>query len=184
MLEFQQGTPASFEKLLKKYYPRVLNFICRYGVGRESAEDLTQEVFLKVYHAAAGYRPRSKFQTWLFTIARNAALNSRRDQRRDHVSLQDGIGSEEGTMDRQVADERNKTASEILLAEERRLIVQAAIDALPENQRTAVLLKRFEDMSYEEIASVMQCSVMAVKSLLNRAKEALQDKLKHIEEAG
>jgi RNA polymerase sigma-70 factor (ECF subfamily) len=180
MLQFQSGSPPAFDRLLEKYYPRVLNFIGRYGVSREAAEDLAQDVFLKVHQSASSYRPRSKFQTWLFTIARNAAFNARRGKRKDQVSLQEEIASGEGRMTRQIADERQKTAPQAMLEEERRQRIQAAIESLPENQRTAVLLKRFEDMSYEQIASVMNCSVMAVKSLLNRAKEALREKLKDL----
>jgi RNA polymerase sigma-70 factor (ECF subfamily) len=177
MLEFQRGSPAAFDRLLQKYYPRVLNFICRYGVTREAAEDLTQDVFLKIYKAAANYRPRSKFQTWAFTIARNAAFNAKRSVRKDHVALEEEFDSGTGVSVRQVADDRGKNASQLMVDEEERRAIEAALASLPENQRTAVLLKRFEQMSYEEIAGVMNCSVMSVKSLLNRAKETLRIRL-------
>lgn len=173
MLEFQQGSQKSFEALLIKYYPRVLNFITRYGISRETAEDLAQEVFLKVYHSAAAYRPRAKFQTWLLTMVRNAALNALRDQRKNAFSLDEETRTEEGSMARQVVHPSQKTPQEEMIHEERMRAIQSAIDSLPENQRWAVLLKRYENMSYEEIAQTMNCSVMAVKSLLSRAKESL-----------
>ena len=173
MLEFQKGSPKSFEILLIKYYPRVLNFICRYGLTRETAEDLAQEVFFKVHHSAVGYRPRAKFQTWLLTMVRNAALNALRDGRKNAFSLDEDVPSDEGKMARQMAHPHQKNPQEVLIDEEKAEIIQAVINGLPENQRWAVLLKRYEDMSYEEIAKTMNCSVMAVKSLLSRAKESL-----------
>jgi RNA polymerase sigma-70 factor (ECF subfamily) len=173
MLEFQKGSQQSFEALLIKHYPRVLNFISRYGIVRETAEDIAQEVFLKVYHSAAQYRPRAKFQTWLLTMVRNAALNALRDQRKNAFSLDEEMPSDDGGMKRQLADSSQKNAQEELIDQERAEIIQAAINGLPENQRWAVLLKRYDNMSYEEIAQTMNCSVMAVKSLLSRAKESL-----------
>lgn len=160
-----------------KYYPRALNFISRYGILRETAEDITQEVFLKVYHSAAQYCPRAKFQTWLFTMIRNAALNSLRDQCKNAFSLDEEMPSDDGGMKRQLAHPNQKNAQEELIDQERAEIIQAAINGLPENQRWAVLLKRYDNMSYEEIAQTMNCSVMAVKSLLSRAKESLASAL-------
>jgi RNA polymerase sigma-70 factor (ECF subfamily) len=173
MLEFQQGSQKSFEALLIKYYPRVLNFISRYGISKETAEDLTQDIFLKVYHSSSSYRPRAKFQTWLLTMVRNAALNSLRDQKKNAFSLDDENITEAGAYVHQLVNPAQMNPQEQLLEQERFLQIQKAIDDLPENQRWAVLLKRYENMNYEEIAQTMNCSVMAVKSLLNRAKESL-----------
>lgn len=181
MLEFQNGSAKSFEALLIKYYPRVLNFIARFGIDPHAAEDLTQDVFLKVYNCAAQYRPRAKFQTWLLTMVRNAALNALRDQRKNAFSLDQEHETEEGTMGHQTAHPDQKNAREEMIGRERAKAIQEAINALPENQRWAVLLKRYEDMSYEEIAQTMNCSVKAVKSLLNRAKESLSVSLAKLE---
>lgn len=181
MLEFQNGSARSFEALMIKYYPRVLNFIARFGIDPHAAEDLTQEVFLKVYNYAAQYRPRAKFQTWLLTMVRNAALNAIRDQRKNAFSLDEDRETEEGTMGHQAAHPDQINAREELIGRERAKAVQDAIAALPENQRWAVLLKRYENMSYEEIAQTMNCSEKAVKSLLNRAKESLAANLAQLE---
>ena len=181
MLEFQKGSARSFEALLIKYYPRVLNFIARFGIDPHTAEDLTQEVFLKVYNYAPQYRPRAKFQTWLLTMVRNAALNAVRDQRKNAFSLDEGHETEEGAMGHQTAHPDQKNAREELIDREKAKAIQEAIHALPENQRWAVLLKRYENMSYEEIAQTMNCSEKAVKSLLNRAKESLAVSLAKID---
>lgn len=180
MLEFQKGSKQSFEALLTKHYPRVLNFISRYGIVRETAEDIAQEVFLKVYHSAVQYRPRAKFQTWLLTMVRNAALNALRDGRKNAFSLDEDLQSDEGVMKRQLAHPNQKNPQEALIDQERAEIIQAAINGLPENQRWAVLLKRYDNMSYEDIAQTMNCSVMAVKSLLSRAKESLANALEQL----
>ena len=171
MIEFQKGDARSFEKLMRKYYPRVLNFIYRYGLTRQAAEDLTQEVFLKVHQMGPSYRPNAKFQTLLYTIVRNSALNAIRNERKYAVSLDEEIEAE---------DEQASSALEVMLDHEKSEKIKAIIHELPENQRSAVLLKRYEEMSYEEIAQSLNCSVKAVKSLLNRAKETLKIKMADI----
>lgn len=179
MMEFQKGDKASFEALLRKHFPRVLNFIYRYTGGRETAEDLAQEVFIRVYKSAADYRPQSKFQTWVFTIARNLSLNElrRNAHKPKTVSLDETFSSQEGELKRQVEDPSSAAPDQAVLHREKAGAVKAAVDALPENQRVAVLLRRYEGFSYEEIARTMNVSVKAVKSLLSRAKENLRIKL-------
>ena len=170
MQEFQQGNPASFEKLLQKYYPRLLNFICRLIGNKETAEDLTQEVFIRVYKSAFSYNPRAQFQTWIYTIAKNTALNELRRPQRGNVSLEDELKIQPLT------GKESRPDYEIL-REEQIAVIQAAINSLPPQQRLAVILRRYEDFSYEEIAQTLNCSLPAVKSFLNRAKENLKDKL-------
>ncbi len=178
MLEFQKGDKASFETLMHKYYGRVLNFIYRFTGRQESAEDLTQEVFTKVYLNARSYRPQAKFQTWLFTIARNLSLNELRRAGGKNLSLDATFEDDEGSaMVHQVEDGNSPGPAQKILEEEKAALIQKAIQELPENQRTAVLLRRYEEFSYEQIAKAMGCSVEAVKSLLNRAKESLRTKL-------
>ena len=177
MLEFQKGDKASFEKLMEKYYKRILNFAYRFTRNEGTAEDLTQEVFIKVYYAGASYRPQAKFQTWLYTIAKNTCLNEMRRNQHKDVSLNETFESEESELKRQVADEKIENPSTGLLRKEVATEVKDAIHSLPENQRTAVILKRYENLSYKNIAKTMNCSVKAVKSLLNRAKENLKEKL-------
>jgi RNA polymerase sigma-70 factor, ECF subfamily len=177
MLEFQNGNKASFETLMRKYFPRLLNFIYRYVNDREIAEDITQEVFIRVYKSGPQYKPQSKFQTWVFTIARNLSLNELRRHRYKTVSLDETFSSDEGELKRQIEDPRSESPDEDILRREQASAVRAAIDDLPETQRVAVLLRRYEQFSYEEIAATMNVSVKAVKSLLSRAKEALKVKL-------
>ncbi len=180
MLEFQKGNAASFEALMRKYYPKVLNFIYRYGLTRQAAEDLTQEIFLKIHQMGPGYRPKAKFQTLLFTIVRNSALNAIRNERKYAASLDEEIESEDGSMAQQQADDKNYSPLEQMLENEKSDRIMAIINELPENQRSAVLLRRYEEMSCEEIGQSLNCSAKAVKSLLNRAKETLRVKLMDI----
>lgn len=180
MLDFQAGDPASFEILLKRYFPRILNFIYRYVGSRESAEDLTQEVFLRVYKSAARYIPRAKFKTWLYTIARNISANELRRNRHQALSLNEGIDGEEGLIGRQVEDTRASRPGEDLVRDETARAVKRAIDGLPERQRTAVILYRYENFSYQEIAGAMRISEKAVKSLLSRGREGLRSALSGI----
>jgi len=170
MLEFQKGDPRSFEKLMRKYYPRVINFIYRYGLNRHASEDLAQEIFLKIHQMGPSYNPKAKFQTLLYTIVRNSALNVIRNERKY-----------EGAIVKETADDRSASPLETMLDQEKAERIQAVINELPENQRSAVLLRRYEEMSYEEIAQSLNCSVKAVKSLLNRAKETLKVRLSDIQ---
>ena len=177
MLKFQKGDKASFEILMRKYYPRILNFVYRYSRSREIAEDLTQEVFLKVFKTASRYQPQSKFRTWLYTIAKNTSLNELRARKRITVSLDENLKSGEDEFQRQIEDTTEINPDEQALHNEMAATVKEAISALPENQRLAVILRRYENLSYEEIAKTMNVTPKAVKSLLNRAKENLKQKL-------
>ena len=179
MLAVKKGEQAPFETLMHKYYKRVFNFIYRFVSDRETAEDLTQETFLRVYRAARTYAPQAKFQTWLLTIARNLSLNDLRRRKVKMVSLQEEILTTRGQVPRQVED-KGRGPHEQLLAEERQEFVRRAISALPVHQRAAVSLRRYDDLSYEEISQVLGCSVAAVKSLLNRAKENLRQQLESV----
>lgn len=180
MLDFQSGDKQAFERLMRKYFPRVLNFIYRYVGQRELAEELTQEVFIKVYKTAGKYTVQSKLQTWLFTIAKNTSLNELRRHKHRIYSLDASVQGTEGSVPVQHEDERATDPSEALLKKEKGDQVRQAILSLPENQRTAVLLRRYEQMSYDEIAVTMNVSPKAVKSLLNRAKENLRERLRHL----
>lgn len=176
MLEFQKGDQASFETLLRKYYPKIFSFIYRFVGSRETAEDLTQETLIRVFHSRKTYRPQAKFQTWVYTIAKNISLNELRRSRRKHVSLTGGDG-ESAVLLRQLEDPAFPRPDRALMQEELQSLIRTAINSLPENQQLAVVLRRYEEFSYEEIARVLKCSVSAVKSLLNRAKEQLKIKL-------
>ena len=175
MLEFQKGDKTSFEKLMERNFKKVFNLIYRFVNSQEVAEDLTQEVFLKIYKAGPTYQPQSKFLTWVYQIARNISLNELR--KKNPVSLDQTMDSEDGEYQKEYADTRTQNPFQKVSQEEIQSMIREAVASLPENQRMAVLLKRYENFSYEEIAETLDCSVKAVKSLLNRAKENLKEKL-------
>ena len=176
MMAVKKGDRDAFDDLMRKYYPRILNFAYRFIGNRQLAEDLTQDVFLKVYNSAARYQPRSKFQTWLYTIAKNTCLNELRRIRGKMLSLDDTVDVKEGELKKELPDPGADPAVEFLQKEKERQ-VRAAIHELPENQRIAVILKRYEDFTYAEIAATLAVTDQAVKSLLSRAKVNLKNKL-------
>lgn len=178
MLKFKGGNKAAFEELLDKYQKPIINFIYRLIQDRSEADDLAQEVFIKVYNAADNYKPIAKFSTWIYTIARNLCLNKLRERKRKVVSLDEDIPTNEGGVKREIAQVKEDSPYESASKHELQEMVKQAINSLPDNQRMAVILRRYQLLSYEEIAKTMHCSVSAVKSILNRAKESLKDKLK------
>ncbi|NOQ20847.1 MAG: sigma-70 family RNA polymerase sigma factor [Desulfobacterales bacterium] len=176
MLELKKGDRSAFEALMRKYYPRILNFIYRFFSNRQIAEDLSQDVFMKVYKSALHYRPQSQFQTWLYTIAKNVCLNELRRKRGLMVSLDETHKSGENELRKEIADP-NTDPVKALLQKEKVALIRAAINDLPENQRIAVILKRHENFSYTQIAATLNVTDKAVKSLLSRAKVNLKNKL-------
>lgn len=177
MLKFQEGDKASFEKLIDKYYKRIFNLIYRFVNDRDTAEDLTQEVFIKIYKSQFAYRPRAKFNTWLYQIAKNISLNELRRLKKQTVSLDEPVKGRDHEFKRDLIDSAASNPYQNASDEEKRQIIRGAIQALPENQRLAVILRRYEKLSYEDIALSLNCSVKAVKSLLSRAKENLKERL-------
>jgi RNA polymerase sigma-70 factor, ECF subfamily len=181
MLDVKSGDEASFELLLHRYRAPLVNFLYRMVRNREQAEDLAQEVFLRVYRAREDYVPSAKFTTWLFRIATNLALNSVRDTRHQKLELSmdapftvDGEEGDEKPMD---VPEKNPNIEQYLVEESRLKMIRHAIDKLPEKQRAAVLLHKYEELDYSEIAKIMSCSESALKSLLFRAYESLRVEL-------
>jgi len=149
--------------------------------NREQAEDLAQEVFLRVYRAREEYVPSAKFTTWLFRIATNLALNSLRDNRyqRMEVSLDAPVNPDAEEGDERPIDvaEKHPNIEQHLIEEARRKMIRHAIDKLPEKQRAAVLLHKYQELDYGEIAKILECSESALKSLLFRAYETLRVEL-------
>lgn len=176
MLAFKEGDISSFENLMVKYFPRVLNFVYRYTNNRAVSEEIAQEVFIKVYQNQNKYEPKAKFQTWVFTIARNVSLNELR-RKKPTFSIDTPIKTSQGSVNRQFEDENAVVADQQMLKEEMADYVREAIGSLPENQRVATILLRYEGLSYAEIAKTMKTTEKAVKSLLSRAKESLKEKL-------
>jgi len=179
MLKFKTGDNSSFEAILEKYHSPLINFFYRFVGDKIEAEDLAQEAFLRIYRSRHNYKPKAKLSTWIYCIAKNIALNELR-RRATHraASLEETIDAEDSEIKIQFADTTQNLPSQELEKKELENIIKKAIDSLPIHQKTAIILRRFEEFSYEEIAQIMKCSISAVKSLLNRAKENLKEKLK------
>jgi RNA polymerase sigma-70 factor, ECF subfamily len=179
MLRVRDGDRIAFESLVEKYKQPVVNLVARTLNDFTEAEDVAQHVFVQVYKSAHRYEVTAKFSTWLFTIARNLSLNElRRRSRHRADSLDETFSDDEEHPIRQAPDLRTTGPTDHLLREELEAKVEEAIAELPEKQRTALLMCRHEEFSYEEIAGVIGCSLSATKSLIHRARETLKGKLK------
>lgn len=180
MLEVRDDHAAAFEELVTRYQVRLIS-VFQHSLGeRDQAEDLAQEVFLRVYRARKSYTPKSRFSTWLFTIANNVASNARRSRfRRREVQV---TGRASSSLSSYPLAQMIEAASGLLPTRhldrtERAQLVRLAMDTLSDRQRMALLLSRFEGMSYKEIGEVMELSTSAIKSLLSRARGNLRDVL-------
>ena len=180
MLQVRDDVPGAFEVLVGRYQHRLVGVLAHLVGRADEAEDLTQEVFLRIYRARKGYKPKAKFSTWLFTVANNLALNHLRGKGRNPTLPAGGeatstTGTFGGLANRAVA--RDATASAQMRQAELADVVREALDVLGDDQKLAVLLNKFEDMSYADIAAVMGRSEPAVKSLLARARTHLRERL-------
>jgi len=184
MTRVSRGDEASFAVLLQRHRSPVLNYFVRMVRDRALAEDLTQEVFLRVYQARERYQPEARFTTWLYRIATNLALNALRDRKAERLAeppeRQDG---EDGGILERTADER-PTVEQQMVESDRQRFIRQAIEGLPEKQRAAVILHKYQDVDYRQIASVLKVSESAVKSLLFRAYETLRVRLEPLVHGG
>ena len=178
MLRVRDGDETSFALLLNRHRGPVVHFLYRMVQHQGVADELAQEVFLRVYKSRGTYEPTAKFTTWLFRIATHLALNWLRDGKAEkgQESIDDTAG--EGPA-RQLQD-RSGTIEQTLVYEARLREIRAAIESLPGKQRAAVLMHKYEEMEYSQIAGVLGCSESAVKSLLFRAYETLRARLAHL----
>jgi RNA polymerase sigma-70 factor (ECF subfamily) len=179
MLRVKAGDDSAFEYLVQKYRRQMVSFMYRMSHNSAAAEDLAQEVFLRVYRSRTNYEASAKFSTWLYRIATNLAVNHARDTRHERpentVNL-DQPDSETGqTPD--VAD-GSMTVEESILRRERLAAIRQKVQSLPERQRMAVVMHKYQQMDYKQIAEVLKLSESATKSLLFRAYEALRVQLK------
>jgi len=179
MLDVKAGDDQSFELLLRKYRSPLVNFLYRMVRDTAVAEDLAQEVFLRVYRARQEYAPSAKFTTWMFRIATNLALNSVRDNRHRQmgISMDQTVDSGESEQPALEVPDRAPSVEQELVARCRAEMILKAIHALPEKQRAAVLLHKYHELDYDEIARVLECSESALKSFLFRAYETLRVEL-------
>lgn len=178
MLRVKQGDGDAFNYLVQKYRRAMLSFMFRMAHNTAAAEDLSQEVFLRVYRSRENYEPSAKFTTWLYRIATNLAVNHARDTRHDrpeNMASLDAPNQESGqTLD--VSDDA-LTVEQNIIRQERLKAIRAKVQALPERQRMAVVMHKYQQMDYRQIAEVLKLSESATKSLLFRAYETLRGQL-------
>jgi RNA polymerase sigma-70 factor, ECF subfamily len=179
MLRVKQGDAAAFTELVQKYKQPVMNVAYRMLRDQNEAEDLAQNVFVQVHRSAQRYQVASKFSTWLFTIARNLCLNEIRRRSRHPVESLDQPHPQKDTQPLyEFEDTRTFSPPDKLLHSELEQKIELALIELPENQRLAIVLCRQDELSYEDIAQVLGCSLSATKSLIHRGRETLKHKLK------
>ncbi|HEV2177411.1 MAG TPA: sigma-70 family RNA polymerase sigma factor [Terriglobia bacterium] len=185
MLRVSRGDTESFEVLLQRYRMPVVGYCARLVRDPTLAEDLAQEVFLRVYQARQRYLPSAKFTTWLYRIATNLALNAIRDRKGEPVpfgsAASAGPGADQNASDfepteNRIPDTRPTVEGQLMESDGDRLIRQA-VEMLPEKQRAAVILHKYQDVDYRQIAKILRVSESAVKSLLFRAYETLRLRL-------
>lgn len=172
------GDAEAFAELIQPFETKVYNLAYRMCGNREDARDLAQEAFLKVYRALGRFKGRSSFSTWLYRVVSNTCLDQLRRERRSGVaaSLDDPVETETGGLKRELADSTFEP-EQLAMRSEADAEIRAAVATLPPDHRLAVLLRDFEDLSYEEIARVMDCSLGTVKSRISRARSTLRDRL-------
>jgi RNA polymerase sigma-70 factor (ECF subfamily) len=179
MLQVKAGDDAAFEYLVQKYRRPMVSYMYRMCHNAAAAEDLAQEVFLRVYRSRGNYEPSAKFTTWLYRIATNLAVNHARDSRHERpentVSVDEPDQETGLTLD---LPDGSLSAEESILRRERMAAIRQRVQALPERQRTAVVMHKYQQMDYREISEVLKLSESATKSLLFRAYETLRVQLK------
>ncbi len=180
MTRVAEGDEIAFETLVIRHQTSILNLVYRFIGDRTKAQDLAQEVFLRVWQAAKSYKPEAKFTTWVYRITANLCFNELKSSRRKRLFQFLRTDADRESRTEEDFPDRSTSPEDLLLARERGHQIADALQSLPENQRMAIILKRYEDLSYEEIARVLGCSVPAVESLLVRAKRTLREKLEKL----
>ena len=177
ILRFQEGDINAYNELVKRYRDRLLNFVFRYFNNIEQAEDVVQDTLIKLYTHASYYKNVAKFSTWIFTIAKNNALTELRKNKRkktDSLWTEDGkvidINSKEESLE-------SKVQNEIAIDQ-----LNKFLDEIPENFRMAVVLRDFQELSYEEISKILEIPIGTIKSRINRGRIQLAEKMKHFKE--
>jgi RNA polymerase sigma-70 factor, ECF subfamily len=180
----QRGDKGAFDALVLKYQHKVVKLVMRYVRNPAEAEDVAQEAFIKAYRALPQFRGDSAFYTWLYRIAINTAKNAVVSRDRSPVDFDLDAQNSDESYDMQGRLKDSETPEGLVLTDEIRSTVNAAIDALPEDLRTAIVLRELEGLSYEEIAAAMGCPVGTVRSRIFRAREAIDRRLREVFEGG
>jgi RNA polymerase sigma-70 factor (ECF subfamily) len=181
MARIAEGDDSAFEILVHRHQTSILNLIYRFIGDRTQAKDLAQEVFIRVWQAAGSYQPKAKFTTWIYRITANLCLNEVKSSRRRRLFQFLRFGEDQENTIEEVLADASPSPEDLLLSREQSRQITDALQSLSGNQRMALVLKRYDDLSYQEIAQIIGCSVSAVESLLVRAKRTLQEKLKNYE---
>jgi RNA polymerase sigma-70 factor (ECF subfamily) len=182
----QSGDKGAFDALVRKYQHKLVKLVMRYVRNPAEAEDIAQEAFIKAYRALPQFRGDSAFYTWLYRIAINTAKNAvvSRDRSPIEYNIDRNDSSEEQPYDMQGRMKDSETPEGLVLTDEIRRTVNAAIEALPEDLKTAIVLRELDGLSYEEIAAAMDCPVGTVRSRIFRAREAIDRRLREVFEGG
>jgi RNA polymerase sigma-70 factor (ECF subfamily) len=179
MLRVKAGDQSAFDYLVQKYRRPMVSFMYRMARNAAAAEDLAQEVFLRVYRSRESYEASAKFTTWLYRIATNLAVNHARDTRHERPEVTVSLDEpDEETGNTFEVPDGNLNAEQIMVRRERMLAIRRKVEALPEQQRMAVIMHKYQQMDYKQIAEVLKRSESATKSLLFRAYESLREQLK------
>jgi len=180
----QRGDKGAFDALVLKYQHKLVKLVMRYVRNPAEAEDIAQEAFIKAYRALPQFRGDSAFYTWLYRIAINTAKNAVVSRDRSPIEYNIDRHDNDESYDMQGRMKDSETPEGLVLTDEIRTTVNAAIDALPEDLRTAIVLRELEGLSYEEIAAAMDCPVGTVRSRIFRAREAIDRRLREVFEGG
>jgi len=181
MARIANGDDDAFEILVNRHQTSILNLIYRFIGDRTQPKDLAQEVFFKVWQSAKSYKPEAKFTTWLYRITTNLCFNELKSSRRKKWFSFSRSDDQSGDTIEETLPDTAPSAEDLLIEKERSRQISDALQSLPENQRMALILKRYDGLSYQEIAQIIGCSVSAVESLIVRAKKTLQEKLRILE---
>jgi len=177
ILRFQEGDINAYNELVKRYKDRLLNFVFRYFNNREQAEDVVQDTLIKLYTHASYYKKIAKFSTWIFTIAKNNALTELRKNKRKQT---DSLWTEDGKV---IDINSNDQSLEIKVQNEIAIDqLNKFLDEIPENFRIAVVLRDFQELSYDEISKILEIPIGTIKSRINRGRIQLAEKMKHFKE--
>ena len=180
----QRGDKSAFDLLVRKYQHKVVKLVLRYVRNPAEAEDIAQEAFIKAYRALPQFRGDSAFYTWMYRIAINTAKNSLASRDRSPIAYDLDLTDPEESHSVQTKLQDPDTPEGMALTEEIRQVVNSAIDALPEELKTAIVLRELDGLSYEEIAAAMECPVGTVRSRIFRAREAIDKRLRDVFEGG
>jgi len=181
MLRVKTGDQSAFDYLVQKYRRPLVSFMYRMARNTAAAEDLAQEVFLRVYRSRASYEASAKFTTWLYRIATNLAVNHARDTRHERPEVTVSLDEpDEDTCTTLELPDGKLTAEQAMVRRERMLAIRSKVEALPEQQKLAVIMHKYQQMDYKQIAEVLKKSESATKSLLFRACESLREQLKEL----